>query len=45
VDSYGNGQWHGLFFLLPVVNYATTERAAYFAFNSAKAQDAYAYFL
>jgi hypothetical protein len=32
--------------LLPVVNYAITERAVYFVFpNSAKAQDAYAYFL
>src|SRR6266852_4446231 len=32
--------------LLPVVNYTTTERAVYFAFlNSAKARDAYAYFL
>src|SRR6266403_4428192 len=32
--------------LLLVVNYATTERAVYFVFlNSAKTQDAYAYFL
>ncbi len=32
--------------ILPAVNYTTTERAVYFAFlNSAKAQDAYAYFL